>query len=69
VSVDQFASLTIALVGLASLLLKVWLEVRRVHQLVNSRMTELLELTRSTAKAAGVLEGESQPSQRPRELP
>jgi hypothetical protein len=32
-------------------------KVAQVHNLVNSRMTELLEITRSSARSAGELEG------------
>lgn len=30
---------------------------RQTHKLINSRMTELLKLTRTAAKAEGVIEG------------
>ena len=33
-----------------------WLQSRKTHLLVNSRLTELLELTRKAAKAEGKLE-------------
>jgi len=36
-----------------------WMQSRKTHRLVNSRLTELLNLTRESAKAEGRLEGES----------
>ncbi len=40
--------------------LVLWREVRGVHTLVNSRMGELLELTRKAAHAAGIMEAEDE---------
>jgi hypothetical protein len=39
-------------------LILIWKEIRGVHIAINSRMDELLELTRKTAHEAGVAEGE-----------
>jgi len=36
-----------------------WLQSRKTHLMVNSRLTELLELTRTSAKAEGRLEGQA----------
>jgi len=68
-TIDQFIALVGAVAGLIALVLKTWLEVRKVHTLVNSRMTELLELTRVAARAAGVKEGEHPLTLPPSELP
>ena len=49
----------LALINLFGLLLIAiinYLGNRQTHKLVNSRMTELLELTRSSARAAGIKE-------------
>lgn len=35
-----------------------WLQARKTHTAVNSRLTELLELTRKSSKAEGVLEAQ-----------
>ncbi len=32
-------------------------KINDVHQLINSRLTELLDLTRASARAEGILEG------------
>ncbi len=37
-----------------------WLQARKTHIAVNSRLTELLELTRQSSKAEGILEGKIQ---------
>lgn len=41
--------------------LKMRSEIRQVHHLVNSRMTELLELTRESSVARGRLQGHDDP--------
>jgi hypothetical protein len=51
----------IGAIGSASVLIigalgAVYLQVRKTHQLVNSRMTELLDLTRKSSLAEGKLE-------------
>jgi hypothetical protein len=50
----------VALIGLMAAaiggLVRVWIEIRSIHTLVNSRMTELLELTRQSSHALGVLD-------------
>lgn len=44
------------------------IQSRKTHQLVNSRMSELLELTRKASRAEGVKEGEGKPyRKRPRD--
>jgi len=56
-SVEQFVAI---LGGIASVLLAlaaVFAQVRQTHQLVNSRLTDLLEVTAQAATARGVLEG------------
>lgn len=44
--------------GLVVIALLTYLGNRQLHQLVNSRMTEMLELTRRASKAEGVKETE-----------
>jgi hypothetical protein len=50
------------LTAVAGLILFVVKEVRGVHLLVNSRMDELLALTKKSAHAAGVKEEKDHPS-------
>jgi len=57
VSPEQLGIIGTIVVPVLALLVKVWFEVRSIHHLVNSRMTELLELTRASSRAAGKLEG------------
>lgn len=53
--------MAIILAGMAGgfSVLGIWLgkKIDRTHELVNSRMSELLDLTRKASKAEGVLEG------------
>lgn len=37
-----------------------WLQTRKIHTLVNSRLTELLQLTRDSSKAEGKLEAHAE---------
>lgn len=37
-------------------------KLNQVHNLVNSRMTELLDLTRMASKAEGIKQGQSEPA-------
>lgn len=60
-----------AVVGLATAVILMWRDVRGarhdvriVHDDINGRMDELLELTRKAAHAAGVEEGKDRPSSR-----
>jgi hypothetical protein len=48
-----------AIIGAAIAVLRA---IKEVHLLINSRMTELLELTRLTARREGVIEGEKKGS-------
>jgi hypothetical protein len=50
------------LTAIVGLILCVMKEVRGVHLLVNSRMDELLALTKKAAHAAGVKEEKDRPS-------
>jgi hypothetical protein len=54
-SPEQLLALMGIVTSVLGLLVKVWFEVRSVHHLVNSRMTELLALTKESASAAGAL--------------
>ena len=40
----------------------VWREIKGVHRIINSRMDELLELTRKSSRAEGVIAGRKQDS-------
>jgi hypothetical protein len=63
----EIVILLTALVGFLATMLGgfvvVWREVNGVHRILNSRLTELLELTRKSAHAAGVKEAENRPRQ------
>jgi len=56
VSVEQFIAILGALAVLIGAVAGAIAQLRQTHALVNSRMTELLALTRSGAHAEGVLE-------------
>jgi hypothetical protein len=56
VSPEQLVAIIVALTGLLGAVLAVYRQVLSTHQLVNSRMTELLELTRTSAIAEGKLD-------------
>jgi len=43
-----------AVIGLLSALVRLWLDIRNLHQLLNSRLTELVEATRAVGRAEGV---------------
>jgi putative effector of murein hydrolase len=65
VTVDQATALLIALTGLIGAIVGLAVQVRAYHHAVNSRMDELLNLTRASSHAAGVVEGQqSQPVER-----
>lgn len=53
----------IALAALGALAVSIWnsTKIKEVHVLINSRLTELLELTKTSSKAEGVKEGREQP--------
>jgi hypothetical protein len=57
VNPDQWIALAGALCTVLIAVARLIHEVRKTHDLVNSRMTELLELTRSSSRAQGKLEG------------
>jgi hypothetical protein len=57
VTTEQVIALLVALTGLIAALTRLFVQVRQTHQLINSRMDQLLELTRASALAAGRLEG------------
>jgi hypothetical protein len=54
-SPEQFSGLLTAIAVLIASLLGVWQQLRKTHELVNSRMTELVDLTRRAALAEGRL--------------
>jgi hypothetical protein len=67
VSPEQWAALALGVGSVLAGLGRVIYEIRRTHRLVNSRMGELLELTRKSSMAQGRLEaGESARPRRPR---
>jgi hypothetical protein len=57
VTVDQATALLVALTGLIGAIVALAVQVRAYHHAVNSRMDELLELTRASSHAAGLEEG------------
>jgi len=59
VSPEQLVAVLGALATLLIAVGRLWVEVRGIHQLVNSRMTELLELTRTSARAQGALDADT----------
>jgi hypothetical protein len=54
-TVEQFVSIMTALTALIAAVGAVFIQVRATHVAVNSRMTELLDLTRSAGHAEGAL--------------
>lgn len=52
VAIAAISAITAILLGF----FKMWVDIQGVHKLVNSRMTELLELTRVAAVARGRLD-------------
>lgn len=61
-TVDQFIAVLGALGTLLAAVTACFIQVRQVHALVNSRMTELLELTRHSAVADTKLAAPVSPS-------
>ena len=57
-SPEQLVAVVGALATIAIALVRLYGEIRSVHHLVNSRMTELLDLTRKAARAQGVLDAD-----------
>ena len=55
---EGVAALLVGAAALIGSLLGVWREVRQLHHLVNSRMTDLVNLTRAASLAEGRLAGE-----------
>jgi len=58
-SVEQFVTIIGALTALIVAVTAALVQLRQTHELVNSRMTELLEVTRGAARAEGKLDAES----------
>jgi len=50
----ELAAVLTATAALVVAVTRLWIAIREVHDLVNSRMTELLELTRKASRAEGV---------------
>jgi len=57
-SPEQLVAVLTAITALIAAVGAVYVQVRQTHKLINSRMTELLELTKSSAHAEGVIEGQ-----------
>jgi hypothetical protein len=55
VTAQEFVTLLGALTALTGAVTALIVQARQTHALVNSRMTELLELTRSASRAEGQL--------------
>jgi hypothetical protein len=53
---EQFVTILGAVTALLIAVTGLYVQVTRLHQQVNSRMTELLSLTRSSAHAEGVID-------------
>ena len=53
----ELAAVITAIAVLVAAVTRLYIAVPDVHDLVNSRMTELLELTRTASHAEGVKEG------------
>jgi len=57
VTPEQFVAILTALTALVGAMVAVLRQVHQTHALVNSRMEELLALTRTSSRAEGRLEG------------
>lgn len=55
---EQGVALLGALTALVAALGAILVQLRQTHQLVNSRLTQLLELTERSSSAEGVLQGQ-----------
>jgi len=64
-TIDQATAFVVAVTGLLGAVVAVYLQVRQTHALVNSRMTELLETTRSASLAQGQLVRQAVPPPTP----
>lgn len=58
-SPEQWLALAVAMASVLASFVGILSEVRKTHQLVNSRMDELLRITRTSSFAQGKLEGPS----------
>jgi len=58
VTVEQFVAILAAITALIGVLGGIWVQLRQTHKLVNSRLSALLELTATSSRAEGVLEGQ-----------
>lgn len=56
-TVEAITALVVAITGLIAALGAVFVQLRQTHTLINSRMTQLLDETRSAAQARGELTG------------
>lgn len=59
-SPEQFTALIVAVTGLIAAVGVVLAQVRQTHNLVNSRMTELLDATKLASQKTGELQGRDQ---------
>ena len=64
-TVDQFVTVVGALTALVAAVGAVFVQVRQTHELVNHRMTELLDVTKQSALAQGALAERREPGQNP----
>jgi len=58
VSIEQFIALLGAVTALVVALGAILVQLRQTHQLVNSRLSALLELTATASRAEGVIQGQ-----------
>lgn len=56
-SPEQATALIVALTGLVAAMGVILVQLRQTHQLINSRMTELVETTKLAAQKSGELAG------------
>jgi hypothetical protein len=68
-SPEQFVAVLGAVTALVIAVSGVFIQVRQTHQLVNSRMTQLVNLTRDSSLAQGKLEGPTASAMGPHEPP
>jgi len=69
VSVEQFVTILGALTALIVAVTAALVQLRQTHELVNSRMTQLLALTEKSSRAEGKLEGPTASAMGPHEPP
>jgi hypothetical protein len=65
ISVEQYVALLGAVTALVVAVGAILVQLRQLHTLTNSRMSELLELTRKASEAEGFLAGTRHETTRP----